>query len=145
MIKRFTLLSLTLVLFAQAQAQTLRLRSNSLNNLHIVAIGKDDAGHTISKTLYDVSFGFWKTISLFDVKYGYDKYNNKEMQHQGYDHTAHWTQLVIFNNSNSRCDTLNISERAKNIHLDYSDLIARVSKSYDRNYVITDVVLNDEE
>ena len=145
MIKHLTLLGIALVVFAQTNAQTLRIRSNSVENLHIIAVGSDDAGHITSKTLYDVGYGFWKTISLFDVKYGYDKYNNNAMEHSGYDKSCKWKYLVIYNNSTSRYDTLNIKERANNVHLGYADLRAKVSLSYERNYVITDVILNDEE
>ena len=145
MIKRLTLLGLAVITFACANAQTLRIRSNSVENLHIIAIGVDKAGHTTSKTLYDVSYGFRKTISLYDVKYGYDKYNKKDMEHSGYDPTLEWKSLVVYNNSTSRYDTLNIRERNNDAHLGYANIRAKVSKSYERNYVITDVVLNDED
>ena len=145
MSKHITLLALALVFFAQAQAQTLRIRSNSAENLHIVAIGTDKAGHTISKTLYDVCYDYWKVISLNDVKYGYDNYTAKEMEHAGYDPSLKWKMLVIYNNSTSRYDTLNITQRAKEVHLGYAAVRAKVSLSYERKYVITDVVINDED
>ena len=144
MIKHLLAVCFLLVLLAPAQAQTLRIRSNSIENLHIVAVGTDKNGQYTSKTMYDITHDNWKTISLFEEKYGYDNYNNKNMKHEGYDPTCRWKKIIVYDASNVAYDSIDVTRPAKRASLGTAKVWAKVKVKYDRNYVITDVILNDD-
>jgi len=129
---------------AATQAQTLRIKSNSVDNLHMVAMGTDRDGNHVTKTLYDVSYGYRKALNLYQVKYGTKGYSASDVEHASADAGSKWQKLVVYNNSTAQYDTLNLAERAKNQILPYAGLRARVSFTWERDYVITDVVLDDE-
>ena len=131
------------VLLTPAYAQTLRVRCNSIDNLHVVAIGVDKNGQYTSRTIYDFTHDNWRTISLFDEKYGYDSYNNSNMKHEGYDPTCRWKKLIVYNGSNTICDSLDLTKPTSKAHIG-AELWAKVKQRYDRNYLITDVILNDD-
>lgn len=146
MMKRILTLCLALAGISAVKAQTLRIKSKSLENLHIVAVGSDKDGHvTTSGVLYDFNDGYYTTLSLFGEKYGFDRYHNKEMMHEGADPSSRWTKLVIYDASNVIYDTIDLTKPASKIHIAHANVWAKVKIRYDRDYVITDVVLNDEE
>ncbi len=128
---------------AGCYAQTLRVRCNSADNLQVVAVGADNKGHYASQTLYDMTQDNWRTVSLYDVKFGYDKYNNSEMVHGAADSTWRWKKILVYNN-NVLFDSLDITKPAKHVTLGTADIWAKVKIAYERDYVITDVILNDE-
>jgi hypothetical protein len=146
MMKRILTIGFALACFTGAKAQTLRIRSNSLENLHIVAEGTDKDGHVItSGVLYDFYQNDYKVLSLFKEKYGFDRFHNKEMQHEGADPTAKWTKLVIYDASNRIYDTIDLTKETKKSHIAHANIWAKVKIRYDRDYVITDVVINDDD
>lgn len=144
MIKHLLAFCIVICAFTQAQAQTLRIRSNSVENLHIVAIGTDKEGHVTSKTLYDFSGDTWKTISFYELKYGYDAYNNKEMTHEGFDPKQHWTKLMIYDASNTLYGTLDLTKPTRKASVGSTKVWGKIKQAYDRDYLITDVILNDD-
>ncbi len=144
MTKKIFLLFAAALIGHSAAAQTLRIRSYSLENLQLSAVGTDGVGHHTSKTFYDVSMNGWKVVSLNEVKYGYDNYNNQEMKHEGSAGTDQWTSLVVFNNSTTERDVIDLTRSADRVHLAHANVWAKVKRRYDRNYIITEVVLNDE-
>ena len=146
MIKRILYTACLLTLFvAPTHGQTLRIRSNSSNYLDIIVVGADKDGKVTSQTLYNVYDGFWKTISLFDLKYKHEVYDNKDMKEAGYDISPKWQKMIIYNNATTKYDTLDIAHKNKGAYLGNSNLRVKVSKSYDRSYLITDVIINDEQ
>ena len=144
MTRQFLALCAALIAASTINAQTLRIRSNSIENLHVVAVGTDKAGHYTSKTIYDFYQGQWKTLSFYKVKFGYDAYHNKEMIHDGYDPTSKWASLLIYDNSNTLCGKLDLTQPAKRISLGNTKVWAKIKQAYDRDYLITDVILNDD-
>ncbi|MBC7554256.1 MAG: hypothetical protein H7257_09775 [Taibaiella sp.] len=126
------------------KAQTLRIRSNSIESLHIVAMGSDKEGHITSKTLYDFHQDNWKTLSYYELKYGYDAYHNKEMIHDGYDAESKWTKLLVYDNSNTLCATLDLTQPTKRASLGNTRVWAKVKQKWERDYMVTDVILNDD-
>ncbi len=144
MIRTCIAFCLAMAAFSGLQAQTLRIRSNSLENLHIAAVGVDKDGHYTTKTYYDLNQDQWKVVSLYEAKYGYDKYDNKEMQHEGLDATAKWQKLIIYDASNTVCDVLDLTKTDKRASLGHAHIWAKVKQSWDRNYLIPDVTLNDD-
>lgn len=146
MTKYILTLGLALASLTAAKGQTLRIRSNSLENLHVVAVGTDKGGQvTKSEMLYDFEHDKYKVVSLFEEKYGYDHYHNKDMKHEGMDHTARWTKLLIYDGSHVLYDTIDLTKPAKRIHTVHGNVLVKVKVRYERDYVITDVVLTDDE
>ncbi len=144
MIKHLLTLCLVFVCLASAKGQTLRIRSNSIENLHIVAVGIDKNGHYTTKMMYDFNQEHFKTLSLFEEKYGYDYYHNVEMKHEGLDPTCRWTKLIIYNASNVVYDTIDLTKASPMIHIGHASVWAKVKIRHERDYVITDVILNDD-
>lgn len=145
MMKYVLTLGLALATLTAAKGQTLRIRSNSIENLHVVAVGVDKGGQvTQSDMLYDFEHDQYKVVSLFEEKYGYDHYHNKDMKHEGFDHTARWTKLLIYDGSNVLYDTIDLTKPAKKLHTVHGNIIVKVKVRQERDYVITDVVLTDD-
>ena len=145
MMKRILAIGFAFACISGAKAQTLRIRSNSLENLHIVAIGTDKEGHVISSNMtYDFYQNDYKVLSLFKEKYGFDRYHNKEMQHEGADPTSKWTKLVIYDASNRIYDTIDLTKEAKRANIAHANIWAKVKMRYERDYLVTDVVINDD-
>ncbi len=144
MIKNILSFCLLFVALSQTQAQTLRIRSNSVENLHIVAVGTDKDGHTTSKTIYDFTGDHWKTLSFYELKYGYDAYHNKEMTHDGYDPTQRWVKLMIYDNSNTLYGTLDLEKATPRASIGNTKVWAKIKRAHERDYLVTDVILNDD-
>ena len=144
MIKHLVTVCCLFIALSQTQAQTLRIRSNSVESLHIVAIGTDKDGHKTSKILYDFGGDTWKTLSFYETKYGYDAYHNKEMIHDGYDPLQQWTSLMIYDNSNTLYGSLDLTKATNRASIGSTKVWAKIKRGYDRDYLITDVILNDD-
>ena len=142
--KLFLISCLTLLLTGIAGAQSLRLKSNSVSVFKVTAIGVSKDGTRITKTLNDVGLGFWKTISLYKTKYGYDLYNNKEMKSDGADATNRWQSLILYNEAIGKSDTLDITSHTEEKRLRNCHIWARVRQTYDNDYLMTYVLLCDE-
>lgn len=144
MIKRILLLGVAVFGLGSAQAQTLRIRSNSIENLHIVAVGTDKDGHVVtSGMMYDFYQDYYKVLSLFKEKYGFDRYHNKEMKHEGADPSSRWTKLLVYDASNTLYDTIDLTKPGNRIFIAHANIWAKVKVRYERDYEVTDVVLND--
>ena len=65
------------------------------------------------------------------------------MKHEGYDPTCRWTKLVVYDASNIASDSLDITQPTKMAHIG-TRVWAKVKQKYDRNYLVTDVILNDD-
>lgn len=126
-------------------AQTIKIKCNSAENLHLVLIGSDAQGHKTTRTLYDVTVGFKKRISLFKEKYGYDNYDNSSMQHENGDSTNRWRELHIYNNSNTLFSRLDLTKPVDRIDVPESGIWLRVKQHTERDYVLTDVTINDSK
>ncbi len=144
MIKGLLSFCILLAAFSPTQAQTLRIRSNSVENLHIVALGTDKEGHKTSKMIYDFTGDQWRTLSFYELKYGYDAYHNREMTHDGYDPTQGWTKLMIYDNSNTLYGSIDLTKPTKRVSVGNAKVWAKVKQKTERDYLITDVILNDD-
>lgn len=144
MIKYLVFICCLVVAISSVKAQTLRIRSNSVENLHLVVMGTDKDGHKTSKTMYDFGGDTWKTLSFYETKYGYDAYHNKEMTHDGYDPTQRWTSIMVYDNSNTLYGTIDLSKPTKRASVGTTKVWAKIKQAYERDYLITDVILNDD-
>lgn len=144
MIRHILVLCLIFLCIASAQGQTLRIRSNSVENLHIVAVGIDKDGNTTTRMLYDFTGDHYKRLSLFEEKYGYDYYHNKEMKHEGLDPTCRWTKLMIYDASNTIYDTIDITKADNMVHIGHASIWAKIKIRRERDYILTDVIINDD-
>lgn len=144
MTKHLLSLCFVFLCIAQVHGQTLRIKSNSVENLQLVAVGIDKDGHYTSKTLYDFHHGQYKMLSLFEEKYGYDYFHNKDMKEIGLDATCHWTKLMVYDASNTIYDTIDLTKSDSKAHIAHASVWAKVKRRYERDYLVTDVVLNDD-
>lgn len=142
MVKQFIACCAVIIAGFQAQAQTLRIRCNSVENFQVVAVGVNAAGKHTSGRIYNLSDD-WKIVSLYDMKFGYDEYNNAEMVHEPNDSTWKWEKLLIYKDGSNTYDSLDITKPARKLSLNNCDLKAKIKVGYDRRYVVTDVILND--
>lgn len=145
MLKYIATALLCVSLTAGAGAQTLKVKCNSAENLHLVIIGSDDQGHKTSRIIYDVTQGYRKKFSIYKEKYGYDNYNRAKMAHDANDSTNKWTEMHIYDKSNTYFSRLDLTKPADKITIDKTGMWARVRISDERNYTITEVTINDEE
>ena len=138
-----TLLFSLLIACAKTKAQTLVIKCNSAEYLHLVAVGDDASGHKTVRGFTEVTQGFRKTMSLFKEKYGYDNYNNSSMIHEPDDSTSRWTELRIYDKSNTRFATLDLTKAAKHVTIEQTDLELSVRQETERGYLITTVIISD--
>jgi hypothetical protein len=126
-------------------SQTLKIKCNSAENLHLVLVGSDNLGHKTTKVIYDVSQGYRKKFSLFKEKYGYDMYNNSKMSHEPSDSTSEWTELHVYDKSNTMFSKVDLTKSVSKLKLDKSGIWVRVKRHTERDYLLTEVVINDPE
>jgi len=134
----------SLLLLLQAQAQTLRIKCNSIQNLQIAVSGENALGKYTATHITNLSHDEWRTISLYDVKMGYDLYVNSEMGHENADSTWKWVKLSIYTDGAQAYDSLDLTKPARRVYMNNSGIIGKVKIAYDRRYMITEVILNDE-
>ena len=134
---RVLTLGLVLLCTSQAFSQSIRFKSSSDKHLKITAIGVNKQGQEVSKTLNDVSLGYWKTISLYKTKYGYDLYNNKEMKSDGADATNRWKKIIVTDENTSATDQLDITDDIEEKKLPNTHLWIRVKIKWDSDYQLT--------
>jgi hypothetical protein len=144
MVKHLFTICCIFIAISQAQAQTLHIKSNSAEDMQIIAIGTDKDGHTTSRTFYDFGGDDFTTISFYKAKYGYDAYNNKEMIHDGYDPDQQWTKLMIYDGSNTLYGTLDLTKATDRASIGNAKVWAKVKWRHDRDYLVTYVTLNDD-
>jgi hypothetical protein len=133
----------TLSGIAPAAAQSIRLKSSSEKHFKVIFTGTNKAGQEVTKTLENVDLGFWKTISLYKTKYGYDLYNNKEMKSDGADATNRWKRMVITDEKTSATDELDITSGIDEKKLPNNHLWIRIKLKYDNDYLLTYISLFD--
>ncbi|NCX95893.1 MAG: hypothetical protein EBX41_05700 [Chitinophagia bacterium] len=143
--KRLTTLLLLIFITPCLKAQTLCLRSQSVNSMDIVLKGVDRDGHSFYKTLYNVYAGFNKTYSINEMIYCHELYRKDYMEQMGYDTSAHWESILVYNQSLLRHDSLNITHKAKHAYLPHANVRAKVTITTERKHSITEVILTDEE
>ncbi|MBC7554926.1 MAG: hypothetical protein H7257_13215 [Taibaiella sp.] len=126
-----------------AGAQSLRLKSNSAKKYHVTATGLNKEGQQITRQLDDVSLGYWKTVSLYKTKYGYDMYNNKQMKREGGDATNRWQTLTIVEDGTGKTDVLDITRPVTEQRLANNRTWVKIKQSWDSDYLLTYVLLYD--
>ncbi len=126
-----------------AFAQSVRLKSSSEKHFTVTLKGTNKAGKEVTRVLEDVDLGYWKTISLYKTKYGYDLYNNKEMKSDGKDGTNRWKKVIITDTKTSATDELDITTDTPEKKLPNNRTWIRVKIKYDNDYQLTYISLFD--
>jgi hypothetical protein len=127
------------------QAQTLILKSKSVNSVEVVLKGKDGDGHFFTKTLYSIYDGYRKSFSLHDIMYHHELYRNADMHAMGYDTTAQWHSILVYNQSLTRFDEIILDAPQIGAALNYANMRANVVHKKERGYTVTEVLLYDAE
>lgn len=125
-----------------AFAQSLRIKSNSLNVLDVVVMGKNSAGEVTSSTIYNVYDGYDKLFNLYKLLYGCKVYDKNDAKGTSFDRNCTWTKIVVYNNSMSRRDTFDISHAGKGF-LANANVKVKVKQEVERKHSVTYVTFND--
>jgi hypothetical protein len=137
-------LGLLAITSVKAGAQALKIRSNSEKKLKITAFGVNKEGKQVSVELNDVDLGYWKTLSLYKAKYGFDNYNNQNMKKSGADISNHWTSMVIEVRGTDRKDEIDLTQDVAEVKLKTTKLWLRVQQKFDQDYQLTTVSMYDK-
>ena len=140
----FTAIALLVVAgWSNATAQAIKLKSNSEKKLKVVFIGTNKKGEEVKRTLDWVDLGFWKTVSLYKSKYGYDLYNNGEMKEDGKDGTNRWKRMIVTDANTAATDELDLTRNEEEVKLPNNHLWVRMKKRADNDYYLTHISLYD--
>lgn len=125
-----------------AFGQTVRLKSNSDKHFKVTLTGVNRQGKEVTRTIDNVDKGYWKNISLYKTKYGYDLYNNKQMKREGADGTNRWKKIMITDIASSASDELDLTQDAEK-KLPNTHLWVGVRITYDSDYQVTHLTFYD--
>lgn len=126
-----------------ANAQTLKIRSNSEKKLKVTAYGVNKEGKQVSIELNNVDLGYWRTLSLYKAKYGYDLYHNKNMKKSGADVSNHWTRMVVELKGTDQRDEIDLTGELDEAKLSSTKLWLRLQQKFDGDYQLTTVSFYD--
>ncbi len=132
-------------LYTQGFAQIIHFKSNCERHFKITFIGTNKNGKEVKKTLDNVSIGDWETVSLYKVKYGYDLYNNKEMQNSGADASGKWQKMEITDLQVNTTDILDISQSADALQAPGNHIWVRIKNRYERDYIVSRIFIYDRK
>lgn len=135
---------LVLATAASGSAQSLKIKSSSARKLKITAYGLNKEGKRCSAELNDVELGYWKTLSLYKMKFGYDLYNNQNMEKSGADVSNRWTTMTIEDKETGAKDEVDLTREIDEVKLKTTKLWLRVRQQFDYDYQLTTVSLFDK-
>ncbi len=121
--------------FSKTNGQTLRLKSSSEKLLKVTFVGVNKEGVQVTKSLDEVDKGYWKTVNVNKVKYGFDMFHNKEMAKEGYDASNRWKQIIVEEVNNGKKDVFDVSKSNEGTTLPNTHIFIKVKKYVERDYV----------